>query len=641
MSVRCVGGGSASRDCDLKDMVRYLALILILCGLASAQTPPYEELELPFHTAQIRVLDTNPDRRLLASLSYDDRVFVWRTGSSDPLLSLQSEEPAHHLALSPSGALLAVVLEQEAVIYEVSSGKPLTRLTGHESTLQKADFSPGGDLLVTSSKDKTVRAWRVSDWQQLYALEHPEVCDAVAFSPDGETLATGSGWEFGEVRLWDARTGQEIRKMSLDTPEEMAHPSAFLMPSNVLAFSSDGTRLVSGEYAGCRVWDTGSGLLQRTVGQENRGGGPGTTAACLSGDRLRFWDGRVLVEIDLQSGERLGERVLPQDAVAVSLLDDGQAAVGYLHGKVALEGANGDEIWSASGLDEAVEDLDFQEDSPRLFGVTLSGTFLEWDGRSGRISRRVETSTPKVRAFAFVQKGTELAHGTEDGLALRSSENFELLARMSGHRAMVRDVEVSEDGRWAATASEDGTVGVWDLQEKKLVRLLKGHQDAVVDIALAPDGESVVSVSEDATVRLWSLESGRELARLERPGRKTPYSAAAISPDGTLLAVAEAFLQEQPVVIWDLEKREILRTIALNEDNSGAMDLSFSEDGTLWAADLTGTLSSWDPRSGEKRLALPTGSGYGWALAVGEDGQILALGTTGQQRAVRFWTKRR
>ena len=641
MSFRCLGGGSASQDCDLKDMVRYLILTLVLCGLASAQTTLYEELKLPFHTAQIRVLDSNPDRKLLASLSYDDRVFVWRTGSSEPLLSLQPEEPAHHLALSPDGALLAVVLGQEVVIYEVSSGNPLTRLAGHEGEVNRAAFSPGGDILVTSSKDRTVRAWGVADGKQLYALEHPEVCDAVAFSPDGKMLATCSGWEFGDVRLWDARSGQEIRKMSLDTPEEKAHPSAFLMPSNVLAFSSDGTRLVSGEYAGCRVWDTGNGLLLRTVGRENRGGGPGTTAACLSGDRLRFWDGRVLVEMDLQSGEKLGERVLPQEAVAVSLLDDGQAAEGYLHGKIALEGANGDEIWSASGLAEAVEDLAFQEGSPRLFGVTLSGTFLEWDGRSGRLSRRVETSNPKVGAFVFVHKGAELVHGTEDGLALRSSESFELLARMSGHRAMVRDVEVSDDGRWAATASDDGTVGVWDLQERELVRLLKGHQDAVVDIALAPDGESVVSVSEDATVRLWSLESGRELARLERPGRKTPYSAAAISPDGRLLAVAEAFLQEQPVVIWDLEKREILRSIALNDDNSGAMDLSFSADGLLWAADLTGTLSCWDPRGGEQRLALPTDSGYGWALAVGEDGQILALGTTGQQRAVRFWTKKR
>ena len=94
------------------------------------------------------------------------------------------------------------------------------------------------------------------------------------------------------------------------------------------------------------------------------------------------------------------------------------------------------------------------------------------------------------------------------------------------------------------------------------------------------------------------------------------------------------------MVIWDLNKRELLRTITLNDDNSGAMDLSFSKDGLLWAADLSGALTCWDPRSGEQQLALPTGCGYGWALAVGEDGEVLALGTTGQQRAVRFWRRK-
>lgn len=621
-------------------MGRCLFLILILCGLVSAQPTPYEELKLPFHTAQIRVVDYSRDGQLIASLSYDDGVFVWTVGSSEPVFSLELEESAHYLALTPDGALLAVVLEQEVAIYDIASGQRLNRLSGHEDAVQKAEFSPGGEMLVTSSKDKTVRAWRVSDWEQLYVLNHPEVCDAVAFSPDGKTLATCCGWEFGEIRLWDVRDGREIRKMSLDTAEAKAHPSAFLMPSNILTFSSDGSRLASGEYAGCKIWDTDTGLLLHRVDGENTAGGPGTTAVNLSDSRLRYWDGHALTELELETGNKLDERVLPQDVVSVSLPDDGQAVVGYLHGKVALEDRDGGEVWSVSGLNDAVEDLAFLGGGPRLFGVTLGGTFLEWDGRSGKLSRLVETSIPHVQSFVFLKNGAELLHGCEDGLVLRNSESLDVLAKMSGHSAMVRDVEVSDDGRWAVTASNDGSVGVWDLQSRQLVKLMEGHRDAVVDVAVGPDGDQIVSVSEDATVRLWSRQTGRELARLERPGRKTPYAAVAISPDGALLAVAEAFLQEQPVVVWDLKKRELLRTITLNDDNSGAMDLSFSKDGLLWAADLSGALTCWDPRSGEQQVALPTGSGYGWALAVGEDGGFVALGTTGQQRAVRFWRRK-
>ena len=618
-----------------KVLGRCLLLLLAVSCPALGQPAQYEELKLPFHTAQIRAMDYHGQR--LASLSYDGKAFVWEVGRPDPLLWLE-DEAAHHIALSFDGRMVAVVLEQEVVVYKVDGGEVLARLTGHEGPVQKAAFSPDSSLLVTSSKDKTVRAWRVSDWGQAYLLQHPEECDAVAFSLDGNLLATCCGWEFGEIRLWDPREGRELRKMSLDTREEQAHPSAFLMPSNVLAFSPDGSRLVSGEFSGCKVWEVNSGLLLMRIDQPTNSGGPGVTAVGVEGDQLLFWDGGKLREVGLQSGEQLEERKTPQDLVRLQIAAGDVIVTGYLHGKVAVGDSAGNQTWASSGLDEAAEDIAFRPGEPRLYGVTLDGTFLEWDGTTGRLSREVETAIPQVRTFAFLSDGSRLVHGTEDGLAVRESESLELLGRLRGHQATVREVEVSVDGRWAVSASDDGTVGVWDLQSEKLVRLLQGHQDAVVEVAVTPEADRIVSVSEDGTVRLWSRQSGEELARFERPGRKTPYSAAAISADGRLLAVAEAFLAEQPVVIWDLETKEMVRLLTMYEDR-GAMDLRFSDDGLLWAADLGGRLTCWEPRSGEQRLDLPTGSGYGWALAVSSDGRALGLGTTGQQRAVRFWRK--
>ncbi len=80
-----------------------------------------------------------------------------------------------------------------------------------------------------------------------FSLPHNEKVNAVAFSPDGRTLAATSGTD---VQMWDPQTGHRCPY----TP--MRHPSDI----RELAFSADGTRLVSGDAAGnVKVWDTRTG----------------------------------------------------------------------------------------------------------------------------------------------------------------------------------------------------------------------------------------------------------------------------------------------------------------------------------------------------------------------------------------------
>ena len=72
-------------------------------------------------------------------------------------------------------------------------------------------FSPDGSLLALALSDKTVRLWDASTGREVRKLEgHTSSVRAVAFSPDGSLLASASGDE--TVRLWDASTGQELHK---------------------------------------------------------------------------------------------------------------------------------------------------------------------------------------------------------------------------------------------------------------------------------------------------------------------------------------------------------------------------------------------------------------------------------------------
>jgi len=73
-------------------------------------------------------------------------------------------------------------------------------------------------------------------------------------------------------------------------------------------------------------------------------------------------------------------------------------------------------------------------------------------------------------------------------------------------------VAVSANGRQAVSASEDGTLRVWDLGTGRQVRTLEGHSDIVYDVAVNDDGRLAVSASNDRTVKLWDLESGTTAA---------------------------------------------------------------------------------------------------------------------------------
>ena len=75
----------------------------------------------------------------------------------------------------------------------------------HDAHVWSVAFSPDGQLLATSSVDKTVKFWRVTDGALVRTLVHPEGVTCIAFSPDGRTLATASYDKL--VRLWRVSDG--------------------------------------------------------------------------------------------------------------------------------------------------------------------------------------------------------------------------------------------------------------------------------------------------------------------------------------------------------------------------------------------------------------------------------------------------
>lgn len=166
-----------------------------------------ERLRLAGHTGQVTAVAFAPkNTRLLATGGADSTIRLWDTASGDCLRVIKAHAGAVLcLAFSPDGELLASgSADSTARIWETRSGRPLVPpLTGHPQGVIRVAFSPEGQRLVTAagginfhhvvSRDFQVRLWDVQSGHQLLALfPHSNSVYAVAFSPDGRRLATGS-----------------------------------------------------------------------------------------------------------------------------------------------------------------------------------------------------------------------------------------------------------------------------------------------------------------------------------------------------------------------------------------------------------------------------------------------------------------
>jgi hypothetical protein len=209
----------------------------------------------------------SPDGTRLAAGSYGSLARVWDAASGKDLLELPHPDAVTTIAFSPDGTRLATGgWYQSAWIWDATSGIKLLDIRHELSAVRRSigrvysasvnlpipkravnavAFSPDGTRLATGSHDRYARIWDAASGKQLLQVLHDNEVNTVAFSPDGTRLATG-GWDGG--RIWDAASGEKLL--------EVAHAGQV----RTVAFSPDGTWLATGGGDKCaRIWDAASG----------------------------------------------------------------------------------------------------------------------------------------------------------------------------------------------------------------------------------------------------------------------------------------------------------------------------------------------------------------------------------------------
>jgi WD40 repeat protein/serine/threonine protein kinase len=182
----------------------------------------------------------------------------------------------------------------------------------------------------------------------------------------------------------------------------------------------------------------------------------------------------------------------------------------------------------------------------------------------------------------------------------------------------------SPDGRWVASASQDGIIKVWDAHSGQERLQFRAHENHVRRVVFRPDGRRLASASWDGTVKVWEAETGQSIYALKGP--QTHVDSVTFSPDGRLLAAGGGIPgQSGEVKVWDAASGQELLT--LGGHTRSVNDVAFSPDGKVLAsAGGDATVRVWDSQTGREKLVFRGHSGHVSKVAFSPDGRRMASG---------------
>jgi WD40 repeat protein/DNA-binding SARP family transcriptional activator/tRNA A-37 threonylcarbamoyl transferase component Bud32 len=402
----------------------------------------------------------SPEGDRIATSGVDGQVIVWDAISGEELFTLSGHAGlVLGVAFSPDGERLASAsYDGSARIWDLRPERELLTIDDHEKDVYSVAFNPQGTRLISGSIDGTARLWDIADpaaenfGRQLIAVGEGDPANgvrALAYSPDGRRFIASNA--AGKATVYDGETGQELFTLHGHAPG-LSGETVYNGVTGV-AFSPDGELIATAsDDLTAKIWDAANGrelftleghVSGTTTSPPHEGvvkvafhpAGPFVATAGADGT-VKIWstdDGRLLFDV-----------LAHPDSAVIDLafnFDGSRLATGAFDGTTKVwrvsddpQGISLEELYTLIGHTSGVYGVAFTPDGSRLVTAGEDGTAKVWDAASGQELLTLTAQPLGLLDLAITPDGKYVATAGRDGMVRLFVLDTEELIRLGKSR---------------------------------------------------------------------------------------------------------------------------------------------------------------------------------------------------------------